>query len=380
MFPDHTPDMKSARPRLKILIVDDSRIFRSAIEEGLRREENIEVVGSVWNGIKALEFIKATPPDLVTLDIQMPDMDGLQTLEAIQELNKTRSAEQQIGVIMLSSYTQKGADITVRALEMGAFDFIPKPEGVNLRENIQQLCQQLVVKIRQYGEKSHPAIIAATPSVRPPLQKDERIYVPTGVHAILIGVSTGGPRALAEILPPICALVDVPILIVQHMPPTFTESLAKSLDSKCRYKVAEGRHEETVLRRHAYIAPGGRHMELVNGSKRNEVKIRIHDKPPLKGCRPSVDVLFASAAGVYGKNTVAVILTGMGADGTEGAGVLKQRGACILAQDEESSVVWGMPGSVINAGLADKVFPLQEIPGAIHAIVHKQRLMTTAAG
>lgn len=369
--------MQSAQQRLKILIVDDSRIFRCAIEEGLRREKNIEVIGSVWNGIKALEFIRADPPDLVTLDIQMPDMDGLQTLEAIQEINKTRPAEHQIGVIMLSSYTQKGADITVRALEMGAFDFIPKPEGVNLRENIQQLCQQLAVKIRQYGEKPYPAKAIRKPVAPPPLRKDEPIYVPAGVKAILIGVSTGGPRALAEVLPPLCAQVDIPIFIVQHMPPTFTESLAKSLDSKCRYKVTEGRHEETVLRRHAYIAPGGRHMELVNGGERNEVRIRINNKPPLKGCRPSVDFLFGSAAGVYGRNTIAVILTGMGADGTEGASILKQRGAFVIAQDEESSVVWGMPGSVINAGLADKVYPLKEIPGAICTIIKKQIVTIT---
>ncbi len=371
--------MKPAPIRVKILIVDDSLIFRSAIQEGLSRENDIEVIGSVWNGIKAMEFIKTTPPDLVTLDIQMPEMDGLQTLQAIQEINASRPADEQVGVIMLSSHTQKGADITVKALEMGAFDFIPKPEGVNLRENIQNLCRQLAVKIRQYGAKSHPSAVTGKRAVGLAITKKAKICsISAGVNAILIGVSTGGPKALAEILPPLCEQVDVPIFIVQHMPATFTESLAKSLDSKCRYTVIEAWHQDIARKKHVYIAPGGRHMELSNDPVRNEVRTLINDNPPQKGCRPSVDILFESAAEVYGRKTIAVILTGMGTDGTAGAGVLKKRGACLIAQDEKSSVVWGMPGSVINADLADSVFPLKEIPGAIHAMLKNKGM--AAAG
>jgi two-component system chemotaxis response regulator CheB len=360
--------MKSSPP-LKILIVDDSRIFRSAIEEGLRSQEDILVTGSVWNGIKALEFIRATPPDIVTLDIQMPDMDGLETLEAIQEINKSLPPDDQIGVIMLSSFTQKGADITVRALEMGAFDFIPKPEGMNIRENIQQLIQQLTVKIRQYRKKSLRTVPERRAAVRRPARKETRISPPPMVNALLIGVSTGGPKALGQLLPPLCERIDIPVFIVQHMPPTFTESLAKSLDAKCRCRVTEARHNETVLGKHVYIAPGGRHMEVARGRKPDEVRIRINDKPPLNGCRPSVDILFSSAAGVYGRNIIAVILTGMGSDGTAGSGILKNRGACILAQDEKTSVVWGMPGSVINAGLADNVVSLHDMAESILSLM-----------
>jgi len=356
--------------KTKILIVDDSRIFRSAVQEGLSGEKDIEVIGSVWNGIKAIEFIESTPPDLVTLDVEMPDMDGLETLEAIQKINATQNPDNQIGVIMLSSYTRKGADITVKALQMGAFDFISKPEGKNLRENIRILCSQLIIKIRQYTS-TH----VTTSLNKPRIPKNLKTKLPrtiqdtSTIDVILIGVSTGGPRALAELLPPLCEKIDVPIFIVQHMPPTFTQSLAKSLNAKCRYEVLEGKHNEYVKDRHAYIAPGGKHMMLTE--KQQKIRININDLPPEKGCRPSVNMLFRSGATVYGRNTIGVILTGMGSDGTEGASILKKKGAFILAQDEESSVVWGMPGSALASGKVDKVYPLSEIPGAITAMLQK---------
>ena len=358
---------------IKILIVDDSRIFRKAVEEALSREAGIEVIGSVWNGIKAMEFINASPPDIVTLDIQMPDMDGLQTLEAIQQINASKPAAGQIGVIMLSSHTQKGADITVKALEMGAFDFIPKPESRNLKANIDFLCSQLSDKIRNYTA-THK--IGSVPPERKPVIRPHTVAgmardlaVAAGIKAVLIGVSTGGPKALAELLPPLCAGIDVPIFITQHMPPTFTESLARSLDGKCRYTVREGIDNDFVQNRHAYIAPGGRHMVLACEQQR--LKILINDLPPEKGCRPSVDLLFRSAAGLFGRQTVCVILTGMGSDGTEGAKKIKEQGGYIFAQDEQTSVVWGMPGSAKAAGVVDEVLPLQEIPAAIISMLDK---------
>ena len=370
--------MEDSHATCKILIVDDSRIFRSAIEEGLRRENDIEVVGSVWNGIKALEFIKTSPPDLVTLDVQMPEMDGLQTLQAIQEFNASQSAQKQVGVIMLSSHTQKGADITVRALQMGAFDFIPKPEGVNLRENIHNLCQQLAVKIRQYSGKQYPkTAVRKRISIPEPKKKAELFPATGGIEAVLIGVSTGGPKALAEILPSLCEKLETPILVVQHMPATFTESLAKSLNTKCRYTVVEAQHDDPVLARHVYIAPGGRHMTVENLTDDEQPRIQIHDGPPRKGCRPSVDILFESAAETYGKKTIAVVLTGMGSDGTDGASILRKKGARIVAQDEQSSIVWGMPGSIVNGGLADGIFPLKEMPDALAAIIKRQKTKVT---
>ncbi|MFC1516448.1 chemotaxis response regulator protein-glutamate methylesterase [Thermodesulfobacteriota bacterium] len=358
--------------KTKLLIVDDSRIFRSAVEECLTGEEDIEVVGSVWNGEKAIEFIRSSPPDLVTLDIEMPGMDGLETLKAIQKINASGHPSKPIGVIMLSSYTQKGADITVRALEIGAFDFIPKPEGKSLRESIEILRHQLSVKIRNFASKSisprleEPRIIIpVTPEPAPEIPVSSRI------KSIIIGVSTGGPKALTEILPPMCEQVDVPILIVQHMPPTFTESLARSLNAKCRHTVIEGVHDDIVRKKYVYIAPGGRHMLLMK--KRQTVRTIINDQPPEKGCKPSVDILFRSSAAVYGNNTIAIILTGMGVDGTEGARILKRAGAYVIAQNEETSVVWGMPGSAKASGNVDKVMALDSIPRHVGAMMHESK-------
>ena len=185
----------------------------------------------------------------------------------------------------------------------------------------------------------------------------------------MIGVSTGGPRALAEILPSLCRKVDVPIFIVQHMPPTFTQSLAKSLNTKCRHTVIEGQHLDMVREGHVYIAPGGRHMLLVK--RRNKMMTVVNDQPPVNGCRPSADILFKSGAMTYGRDAAAVILTGMGSDGTEGARVLKRTGAVIIAQDRASSVVWGMPGSAWASGNVDQVLPLAEIPAALADIMRR---------
>ncbi|MDY6972284.1 MAG: chemotaxis response regulator protein-glutamate methylesterase [Thermodesulfobacteriota bacterium] len=346
-----------------LLIVDDSRIFRSAIEESLAAEDDIEVIGSVWNGMKAIEFIRSNPPDLVTLDVEMPQMDGLETLKAIQEINASHSHSKLIGVIMLSSFTHKGADITIKALEMGAFDFVRKPERKDPRENIEVLRLQLLTKIRHFASRrifgpAQPHInLPPLPEIRPELSAS------LGVRSVMIGVSTGGPRALANILPQLCESVDVPIFIVQHMPPTFTESLARSLDVRCRYTVMEGKHNHIVQERHVYIAPGGKHMLIEE--REQTVKTVVNNQPPENGCRPSVDVLFRSGATVYGKDVIAVVLTGMGMDGTKGAEVLKRVGAFIIAQDKETSVVWGMPGSVQISGNADEVLPLNEISNAV---------------
>lgn len=352
--------------KTKLLIVDDSRIFRSAIEESLAGLNDIEVIGSVWNGVKAIEFIQSNRPDLVTLDVEMPDMDGLETLKAIQKINASDRSFKPIGAIMLSSHTQKGADTTIKALEMGAFDFIPKPEGKDLKESMEILRRQLAVKVRYFTSKrisTHLAKPRVTMPALPDISPEQAIS--STIKAVVIGVSTGGPKAMAEMLPLLCEKVDVPILIVQHMPPTFTESLAKSLNSLCRYTVTEGSDNEVIEKEHAYIAPGGRHMLLRDSD--GTIRIAVNDQPPEKGCKPSVDVLFRSAATVYGKGVIAIILTGMGVDGTRGAAVLKRAGAFVIAQDKETSVVWGMPGSVEASGNVDTVLPLGRIPHAVIA-------------
>lgn len=359
------------RKKTTLLIVDDSKLFRCALEAMLARVDDIEVIGSVWNGKKAVEFIRKTPPDLVTLDLEMPEMDGLGALKAIQQFNDSRPDDKPVGVIMISSHTRKGADITVRALEMGAFDFIAKPGGGSLAANISDLSRQLLTKIRLCSSRRITSQLlrnrsecSAPPAKKSkPVVKSKPVRSSGSIRAILIGVSTGGPKALMGLMPLLCDKVDLPILIAQHMPATFTQSLAKSLDAKCRHTVTEGSDNARVEPGHVYIAPGGRHMELRR--KGTDVVIKVHDAPPEKGCRPSVNALFRSGAQIYGRDLIAVILTGMGEDGTDGARILKDKGAVILAQDEASSVVWGMPGSAAKAGYVDRLLSLGEIPEAI---------------
>lgn len=365
--------MPNSDKKTTILIVDDSRIFRSVIQECFNKEKNVEVVGSVWSGSKALEFIQATPPDLVTLDVQMPGMDGLETLQAIQKFNTSLPDDKQVGVVMLSALTQQGADTTVKALEMGAFDFIPKPEGINLADNINLLCHQLSIKVRHYAKKRYTIQDnrKLTEAVKQKKATAGKHLAKKSIHALFIGVSTGGPKALGILLPQLCEKLDIPIFVVQHMPATFTESLARSLNNKCRYKVIEGKHGDYVLKNHVYIAPGGKHMSLSSTNRKN-VQILIQDDPPRKGHKPSVDYLFESASKIYAKNAIGIVLTGMGSDGTAGSELMKKSGAHIIVQDEESSIVWGMPSSVINAGAADEIYPLNEIPDAVESIIEKR--------
>ncbi|QTA83722.1 Protein-glutamate methylesterase/protein-glutamine glutaminase [Desulfonema limicola] len=357
----------------KILIVDDSRIFRSIVEKCLADENDIKVIGSVHNGFKAIEFIRLNRPDLVTLDLQMPDMDGLETLKLIQEENTLNQDEKPVGVIMLSAFTKKDADITIKALEAGAFDFIAKPEESSARESLNILQRQLIMKIRFFASRRIAAEITRKPLHHPVYHKKKINPVKlndssSSIEAILIGVSTGGPRALIEIMPELCEKTDLPIFIVQHMPPTFTASLAQSLNTRCSYIVKEGKHNEKTAPGCAYIAPGGRHM-LVR-RQGSDVFIAVNDHPPEIGCRPSVNVLFRSALSVFGKNIIAIIMTGMGNDGSEGIKALKRAGAAVIAQDEATSVVWGMPGSAVATGCVDRVVPLHEIPGAVSILLN----------
>lgn len=352
--------------KLKVLIVDDSCIFRGAVEECLSGEDDVEVIGSVRNGVKAVEFMRTRRPDLVTLDMEMPDMDGLETLRAIQSFNADDSSLQPVGAIMVSGLTLKGADTTIEALEMGAFDFITKPQGCDPAQAVVTLRGQLLTKMRYFasqrlGTKMPPA----PPHPSPAPRKRAR----SQVGAILIGVSTGGPRALVDMLPRLCRVTDLPILIVQHMPPTFTSSLAASLDAKCRATVVEGREQGVVQDGCVYLAPGGRHM-LVRREGTKVVTV-LNEQPPECGCRPAADVLFRSAAPVYGSKALAIILTGMGNDGCRGLAALKRVGAHVIAQDEETSVVWGMPGNAVASGHVDEIHPLMEIPEAVAAIVRQ---------
>jgi len=368
------------KKKTAILIVDDSLIFRKAVEESLANENDIEVIGSVRNGIKALEFIEKRRPDLITLDVEMPELDGLETLAIIQELNAKTPDIFPMGVVMVSAFTHKGADITIKALENGAFDFITKPEGKIFDANKDILRRQLVAKIRYFASRmiaskkknsdqgvtipTHPKLLQKPQPVTIIEKKNQTI------KALFIGVSTGGPRALVSMLPQLCEVTTLPIFIVQHMPPKFTESLAASLDTKCRYTVVEASENDIIQDKFVYIAPGGKHMLLRR--RGNDIVVVINEQPPEQGCRPSVDVLFRSAVPVYDGDVIAIILTGMGCDGTKGIRALKRSGAYVIAQDEESSVVWGMPGSAVRSGNVDEIISLNNIPNAIEKILAKE--------
>lgn len=364
----------SARARL--LIVDDSRIFRSALADALAGADEVEVVGSVWNGAKALDFVRATPPDLVTLDVEMPGMNGLEVLREVQRFNASRPAEPAVGVLMVSAFTRRGADITIQALEAGAFDFLPKPAGANAAANLETLRQELLAKVRLFmarrgrgAGRRAPAVPQGARKPDPPSGTLRRLLpLPRPLRAVLIAVSTGGPPALAELLPDLCARISLPVFVVQHMPPDFTASLARSLNARCTHQVVEAVDGAEVQPRTVYFAPGGKHLVVRLGT-RGRVLTGLNEQPPENSFRPSADVLFRSAAAVYGGDVVALVLTGMGNDGTAGLAVLRRAGALVLAQDEATSVVWGMPGSAVAAGHVDAVLPLPRLAAAVEALI-----------
>lgn len=355
--------------RIDVLIVDDSRLFRAALEQALAGNPDIAVVGSVFSGAKALEIIRAKPPHVVTLDVEMAGMDGLATLQEIQSFNQSRPSEA-VGAIMVSAYTRRGADVTVKALQAGAFDFVTKPSGPSADANLAALRNEVLPRIRACARQRlrgiAPAHAGALDLSRlSPTQRPKRRT--TGVRAIAVGVSTGGPRALATVLPELCSRVSVPILVVQHMPPKFTQSLAESLARQTGQIVVEAVDGMPLTRARVFIAPGGKHLVL-RGSPVLPL-LGLSDAPPENGCRPSADVLFRSVAAVFGESVLALILTGMGCDGTEGLRAIRRAGGYVIAQDEASSVVWGMPGSAVEAGLADEVRPLSQIAAASAALL-----------
>jgi len=301
--------------------------------------------------------MEALRPDLVTLDLEMPDLNGLQVLEEMAKSGIRSSA------LMLSSHTVRGGELTVRALEFGAFDFLTKPEAG--ADGLGQLTRSLAARIQAFEQRREIRHILRGTPMRVPAQT-----VPLAERfcrkppLVLIGVSTGGPAALAELLPAIPRTFAAPLLIVQHMPPLFTEALARSLAAKSVIPVREAREGEAALPGVAYIAPGGRHMRLAQGPA-GEVLIRLDDSPPENYCRPAVDALFRSAAEHFPRRSISAILTGMGSDGTEGLRHLKRAGCISLAQDEASATVFGMPREAALAGLVDYVLPLSQIAAAL---------------
>lgn len=352
----------------RVLVVDDSVVVRKILTDVVAGDARLEVAGTAPNGRVALTRIAELRPDIVTLDVEMPEMDGLQTLVAI------RARHPRLPVVMLSTLTERGAATTLDALMRGANDYVTKPTNTGSpAAAIAMLREVLVPKLKALcGIVDAPPPRRSVPAPAPAPAGGTR---PDGtrpgaparpargpVEVVVIGVSTGGPNALAEVVPLLPRDLPVPVLIVQHMPPNFTRMLAERLDGRSPLTVAEGVHGAAVAPGQVWIAPGDKHMEVRSGGA--GVQLALHHGPPENSCRPAADVLFRSATATYG-GVLGVVLTGMGRDGLRGAEAIRAAGGQVLAQDEQSSVVWGMPGAVAAAGLVDAIVPLSEVPGEI---------------
>lgn len=355
--------------KIRILVVDDAVVMRKLISEALAKDPELEVVGVAPNGRIALQKIPQVNPDLVTLDVEMPIMDGVTTLREI------RKGFAKLPVIMFSTLTQKGAATTLDALALGANDYVTKPANVgSVVEGISAIANELIPKIRIHCKRFSPAAhTAAIPAPRsrviskPVFRSGAR-----PLEALCVGSSTGGPNALADVFSQFAAGFPLPVFVVQHMPPMFTAMLAQWLTKTSPIPFHEATDGMPVEPGHGYIAPGGFHMEVERSAGR--LHLRLHQGPLENSCRPAVDVLFRSVAAVFGEASLAVVLTGMGHDGLRGCESIHSRGGQVVAQDEASSVVWGMPGAVAQAGLADKVLPLGQIAAEIQRRVMETRM------
>lgn len=346
---------------VRVLVVDDSALFRRLVADVLSAEPGIEVVGVAPTGRIALAKIPDVAPDLVTLDVEMPDLDGLATLAEMQRHFP------EIPVVMLSSLTERAAAVTLDALALGAADYVTKPSARNLDGARERLRSELVPKIRAIAMTRRAASLPSrSPAARAraPIDLSRGGPAPaTPVLVLGVGASTGGPAALARLLSALPSDFPIPILIVQHMPPVFTRLLAQRLGAEAQLPIREAIPDAELLPGEVWIAPGDHHLAVARHG--SQVRLRLHQGAPENFCRPSVDVLFRSLARTYGAGLLAVILTGMGQDGCRACREIWERGGRIIAQDETTSVVWGMPGAVVRAGLADCVLPLDELPAEI---------------
>ena len=351
--------------KIRVVVVDDSALVRSLLTEIINRQPDMQCVGAAADPLVAREMIRETNPDVITLDVEMPRMDGLEFLSRLMRLRP-------MPVVMVSTLTEQGADITLRALEMGAVDYVAKPR-IGISSGLNELAHDIVDKIRvAAGAQVKRLPPAAAPSAGKPLPgataaEPPRAPLPrlaTTEKVICIGASTGGTEAIREVLVPLPA--DSPaIVITQHMPPGFTSSFAARLNGLCRISVAEARHGERILPGHAYIAPGGKQFRI-DRSGSNYVAV-VEDTEPVNRHKPSVEVLFKSAARVLGPNAIGVMLTGMGADGALAMREMKDAGSYNYVQDEASCVVFGMPRMAIQAGASHEVLPLKQIAPALLA-------------
>lgn len=344
---------------VRVLVVDNSALMRQLITELLRSDPRIDVVGTAQDPHVARERIKALNPDVITLDIEMPRMDGLSFLEKLMALRP-------MPVVVVSTLTQKGTDAAIRALELGAVDYVAKPL-IDLRVGLSALRDELVTKVMT-AASTRPIARTRTQETRQPLSFDPKLS--TIGWIVAIGASTGGVEALQELLTALPAAAPA-VLVTQHMPPGFTASFARRLDARCSMSVAEASDGRRVLPGHVYIANGSQHLELARSG--GHFECRLHDGPPVSGHRPSVDVLFASVAVTAGRNAIGVILTGMGNDGAEGLLQMRRAGARTRGQDEASCVIYGMPKAAKLLGAVEAERPLSKLAAEIMGLTRERR-------
>ncbi|PCI30443.1 MAG: chemotaxis response regulator protein-glutamate methylesterase [SAR324 cluster bacterium] len=346
--------------KVRVMVVDDTITYRQILSKVAEMLPKVQLVGTASSGKTALMKIPSLKPDLIFLDVMMPEMDGIETLRRIKQLKPS------IQVVMVSAFDMENAKVTLDSLKDGALDFVAKPTASSMQEGIAILKGALnpmveVVFEQLFGNQATPVVSrprVAARTIRPVRKVSGKQF-----NMIVLGISTGGPNALYKMFESIKTRLPCPVLIVQHMPPMFTKSLAERLDSISPMEICEAADGDIPENGKVYIAPGGKHM--VVRSRGDQLRIAIIDSPPVNHCKPAVDVLFRSVGLLKNINNLSVIMTGMGRDGTEGVRMLKRSGTYCLIQDQDSSVVWGMPGSVDEAGLMDETLPLEKMGGRI---------------
>jgi two-component system chemotaxis response regulator CheB len=364
---------------IRVMVVDDSVVVRGLVSRWIEEEPGLALAGSLRNGRDAVDQVERINPDVVILDIEMPELDGISALPLL--LAKKRD----LVIIMASTLTRRNAEISLKALSLGAADYIPKPEtnrGVTTSTTFRH---DLIEKVRELGGRRRarrgpaPRAAPAPAPAPPPARADHaapiklRAFAPAAPRVLLIGSSTGGPQALTSVISNLRGLLPrVPVLITQHMPPTFTTILAEHIARAAAGKAHEGVDGEPVTAGTIYVAPGGKHMQAVK--RDNGIFIALDDGPLVNFCRPAVDPLFRSAAAVWGPAVLALVLTGMGSDGAKGGAEVVAHGGSVIAQDEATSVVWGMPGAAAHAGICSAVLPLDQIAPKVMRLFSGERV------
>lgn len=349
--------------KIKVLVVDDSALMRKIISDMVNSQEDMEVIGKARNGVDLLKKLKSLNPDVITLDIEMPEMDGITTLKTMKD------REYHIPIIVLSSFTENGTKLTMECLHNGAFDFIAKPSG-SISIDLNNIKDDIVSKVRLASGKGKSEKKSSVQSTKTRKQSNNNLTSKKNriskhkIKAVVIGASTGGPKAIFNVITKLTADLNVPVFVVQHMPVGFTKAFAERLNSHSKLEVKEGYEGCPIEKNNVYIAPGGSHMTVGNDNK-----IHLNKEPTIWGVRPAVDKLFISASQIYNNNLLSVVLTGMGKDGANGTEIIKNSNGITISEDESTCVIYGMPKAAYETGKVDMVLPLDEIAENIVSLV-----------